>query len=104
MTTIKTSVKAFRDEYLEHIIDKRCRAGVCQGMIEYRVRSQNDPDMPAAAEICPTAAIVGEPGSYSVDDPLCIRCGACKEVAPNGMEVLHRFPLEVSEGGVAAGG
>jgi NADH-quinone oxidoreductase subunit F len=104
MTTIKTSVKAFRDEYLEHIIDKRCRAGVCQGMIEYRVRSQTDPDMPVAAEICPTAAIVGEPGSYAVDDSLCIRCGACKEVAPNGMEVLHRFPLEVSEGGVAAGG
>lgn len=104
MTTVKTSLKEFRDEYLEHIIEKRCRAGVCEGLIEYRVRSQTDPAMPAAADICPTNAIQGEPGSYFVEDSLCIRCGACKEVAPNGMEVRHRFPIEVAEGGIAAAG
>ncbi len=103
MTTIKTSVKAFRDEYLEHIVDKHCRAGVCEGLIEYRVRSQTDAALPDAVEICPTNAFVGEPGNWQVDDSLCIRCNACKEVAPNAMEVRHRFPLEVSEGAVAAG-
>lgn len=101
MTTVKTAVKEFADEFREHIVDKRCRAGVCAGLMEYDVRSQSDPNLPEAAEICPTGAIVGEPGSYRVEDSLCIRCGACKEVAPTGMEVRHRFALEVS--GAAAG-
>jgi NADH-quinone oxidoreductase subunit F len=102
MTTVKTALKEFEDEFREHIVDKRCRAGVCAGLMEYTVRSQSDPALPEAADICPTGAIVGEPGSYSVEDSLCIRCGACKEVAPNGMDIRHRFALEVSS--AAAGG
>jgi ferredoxin len=103
LTSIKTSMKSFREEYLEHIVEKRCRASVCQGLIEYSVRSQSDAALPEAVEICPTGAIVGGPGSYRVDDALCIRCGACKEVAPGAMELRHRFALEVSQGAAAGG-
>ncbi len=103
MTSVKTALKAFHDEFIEHIVEKRCEAGVCEGLVEYRVRSQSDPALAEAVDICPTGAIVGEPGSYAVDDALCIRCGACKEVAPGAMELRHRFAIEVSQGAAAGG-
>ncbi len=103
MTTIKTALKEFRAEWDEHIIDKRCRAGVCHGLIAYTVRSQNDAAMPEAQAICPTSAISGDPGSYAIDDRLCVRCDACKEIAPNAIEVHHRCALEVSAAAAAAG-
>lgn len=103
MGAVKTALKFFPEEFAEHIIEKRCRAGVCDGLIEYRVRSQGDPALPEAADICPTNAIVQTAAGYAIDDSLCIRCGACKEIAPSGIEVRDRFPVEVAEG-VAAGG
>ena len=103
MTCIKSSLQHFRDEWLEHIEGKRCRAGVCVGLIEYAVKSQGDPNLPEAADVCPTGAIQGATGTYHVVDSLCIRCDACREVSPAGMELRHRFPLEVSEGAAAAG-
>jgi NADH:ubiquinone oxidoreductase subunit F (NADH-binding) len=103
MAAVKTALRFFADEFTEHIIEKRCRAGVCDGLIEYRVRSQSDPSLPEAVEICPTAAIVESAAGYAVDDSLCIRCGACKEVAPGAMEVRDRYPARIAAL-VAAGG
>ncbi|MBI2767378.1 MAG: NADH-quinone oxidoreductase subunit F [Chloroflexi bacterium] len=103
MTTIKTALKAFRDEWDEHIIEKRCRAGVCEGLIQYVVRSQGDTALPAAKEICPTGAIVEERGTYSIDDGLCIRCGACKELAPAAIEIRDRIARRVAAGAAAGG-
>lgn len=102
-TAIKTSLKAFRDEWMEHIIDKRCRAGVCPGLIRYQVRSQSDPALPEAEDICPTNAIYQEDGQYIVDDSLCIRCGACKEVAPDAMQVVDAVVQPLPAGAAAAG-
>jgi NADH:ubiquinone oxidoreductase subunit F (NADH-binding) len=101
MTTIKTSLKGFHDEWVEHIVDKRCRAGVCEGLIEYRVRASGDPAMPEAAAICPTNAIYEEIGVYAIEDATCIRCGACKEIAPNAIEVRDRIARPVSAGAAA---
>lgn len=98
MTTIKTSLNAFRSEYIEHIEQKYCRAGVCSGLINYEVGNQSDAALPAAEEICPTRAISHQGGQYQIDDTLCIRCGACKEVSPNGIEVSDRFRAKVSTG------
>ncbi len=103
MTSVKTSLKTFRDEYLEHIEQKRCRAGVCPGLIDYRVRTAGDPALAEAAELCPTGAIVPEGSGYTIDDPRCIRCGACKEVAPNAIDVADRFAVRVAEGAAAGG-
>ena len=103
MTTVKTAVKAFEDEWREHIFDKRCRAGVCQGLIDYRVRSTGDPALAEAAELCPTGAIVPDGSGYTFDDPRCIRCGACREVAPNAIEVVDRFAVRFAEGAAAGG-
>jgi dissimilatory sulfite reductase (desulfoviridin) alpha/beta subunit len=98
MTTIKTSLNAFRAEYIEHIEQKYCRAGVCNGLINYNIRNQSDPDLPEAEAICPTRAITHENGEYRLDDTLCIRCGACKEVAPGAIEVTDRFRKPVTTG------
>lgn len=102
LTTFKSSLKAFRAEYLEHIVDKRCPAGVCAGLIEYRVRTQGDPALAAALAICPTVAITEDRGQYTLDDALCIRCGACKEVAPAAIEIRDRLGARHAAG-VAAG-
>ena len=98
MTTIKTSMNAFRAEYIEHIEQKYCRAGVCSGMINYEIGSQTDADLPEAEAICPTGAITSEGGQYRLDDALCIRCGACKEVSPGGIAVRDRFRKPVETG------
>jgi hypothetical protein len=102
MTSVKTALKAFRDEFDEHIEQKRCRAKVCEGLIEYVVRSQGDPGLPAAEAICPTNAVQQEAGQYLIVDELCIRCGACKEQAPDGIDVRHRFAVEVAQVPVTA--
>jgi (2Fe-2S) ferredoxin/NAD-dependent dihydropyrimidine dehydrogenase PreA subunit len=96
--------QGFRDEFDEHIEQKRCRAGVCTGLIEYRVRSQSDPGLPAAEEICPTGAAQREGGQYVIVDQFCIRCGACKEQAPDGIEVRERFAVDVAMVAVPAAG
>ncbi len=103
MTSVKTSLKTFRDEYLEHIEQKRCRAGVCTGLIQYRVRAPGDSALPEAAAICPTGAIVQQGSGYTIEDARCIACGACREVAPNAIEVTDRFPASVPAGAAAGG-
>ncbi|HML98961.1 MAG TPA: NADH-ubiquinone oxidoreductase-F iron-sulfur binding region domain-containing protein [Tepidiformaceae bacterium] len=103
MTSVKTSLKTFRDEYIEHIEQKRCRAGVCRGLVDYRVRSASDPSLHEAAELCPTGAIVSEGAGYAIDDAACIRCGACKEVAPTAIEVADRFAARIATGAAAGG-
>jgi NADH-quinone oxidoreductase subunit F len=103
MTSVKTSLKTFRGEYLEHIEQKRCRAGVCTGLIDYHVRTPGDPALAEAAELCPTGAIVPEGSGYTIEDPRCIRCGACREVAPGAIEVVDRFAVRAAAGAAAGG-
>lgn len=103
MTSIKTALKEFRQEFEEHIVEKRCRAGVCHGLIEYRVRNQGDANLAEAVAICPTSAIQEDRGQFQVDDSLCIRCNACREVAPGAMEVRERFAGRLAAGAAAGG-
>jgi len=104
MTTIKTALKAFHAEWIEHIEEKRCRAKVCPGLVEYRVEAQGDAALPAAKEICPTGAVLEEEGRYRIDDALCVRCGACRELAPSAIALLDRSTAPVLEAAAAAGG
>lgn len=101
MTTVKTALKQFRAEWVEHIEEKRCRARVCPGLIEYRVKAQGDAKLAEAKDICPTGAIAEEGGKYSVVDSLCIRCDACREVAPAAMELRDRAVVPVVAGAAA---
>ncbi len=103
-TAIKLMLRYFRGE-LESLIHRKIDpTRSLPGFIEYRVRSQSDPEIEKAAAICPTAAIVQDgQGQWMVDQRLCVLCGACKEVAPSAIEVADRF-APVPVGAVAAGG
>jgi NADH:ubiquinone oxidoreductase subunit F (NADH-binding) len=79
----------FRDELIEHIQEKRCRAGVCRGLIRYEVEPARALDAAPAAAICPTNAIrQDDAGRYVVDQSLCIKCNACHEVQPDVITIV----------------
>ena len=83
---VLSTLRYFRDEYLAHIHDRACPAGVCPALIHYRI----DPEACRACDLCrracPTGAIEGAPGKppYRIHHRLCIRCGACRAACPFG--------------------
>jgi len=77
----------FRDEIDVHMQEHRCPAKVCKGMIRYEVTSQGD-KLAEVADICPTDAVVEEEGKWAIDQAKCIKCNACREVAPDNIEVV----------------
>ncbi len=88
-TVVLNMLAAFPEEYEEHVERKRCPAHVCRGLIRYEITGPS-PKLPEAAAICPTAAIVpaAGPAGYVIDQALCIRCDACREIAPEAIQVL----------------
>ena len=95
---INNTMAYFREEYDAHAIGHRCPAQVCDGLIRYRVTGQSAAVAEAAA-ICPTDAIVQDGGSWRIDDAKCVRCNACKEIAPGDIVIEDKFqdaiPLRV---------
>lgn len=76
----------FRDEYIAHIVDKKCPAHVCKDLLIYRI----DPDLckkcNMCAKNCPVGCITGVIGKepYVIDEAACIKCGACYDVCRFG--------------------
>lgn len=87
---MRNTLEHFRDEYDEHALQHRCPAKVCSGLIRYVVREQV-PAVAQAADACPTDAIVQIEGKWRIDDAKCIRCNACKEIAPAAIAVEDRY-------------
>ena len=78
---VVTTLRYFRDEYLTHIRDKKCPAGVCKALITFTVNADNCTGCRACARICPTGAAKGEKKEvHEIDEELCIKCGACAQV------------------------
>ena len=78
---VLSTIKYFRDEYLAHIRDKRCPAGVCTALITYSINKKNCTGCHVCATNCPQQAIRGQKKKHHVIDPkLCIKCGICSEV------------------------
>lgn len=78
---VLTTLRYFRNEYLEHIKDSRCRATVCKDLIEYRVIKEKCTGCQSCVRVCPTGAISGprsEP--HNLDPTKCIKCRSCYEV------------------------
>jgi NADH:ubiquinone oxidoreductase subunit F (NADH-binding)/(2Fe-2S) ferredoxin len=90
-TVALNTLTFFEDEVREHVFEKRCRAKVCKGLIRYQVSRQH-PELAEAEAICPTNAVVKRNGGYEIDQSLCIKCDACREVAPQAIEVVDAFP------------
>ncbi len=78
---VLTTLRYFRNEYLEHIRDNQCRATVCKSLIEYRVIKEKCTGCQSCVRVCPTGAITGprsEP--HNLDASKCIKCRSCYEI------------------------
>ena len=61
-------------------------------MIRYEIDGDGD-KLPEAAAICPTDAVVQDDGKWSIDQAKCIKCNACKEVAPDNVHIVDAFDM-----------
>lgn len=77
---VVSTLKYFRDEYIAHVVDKKCPAGQCKALVTYQI----DPDLckgcTKCARMCPVGAISGTvKNPHTIDTSKCIKCGACKD-------------------------
>jgi len=80
---VLSTLKYFRDEYLAHIQDKKCPAGVCSKMTTYEIDPEKCKGCSKCARNCPVGAITGEIKSpFTIDQEKCIKCGACVSNCP----------------------
>ncbi len=80
---VLTSIRYFRDEYLAHIVDHHCPAGVCRDLITYRIDPGICDGCTLCAQTCPQVCISGKKKKpHTIDQDACIRCGACMDVCP----------------------
>lgn len=88
-TAVSNCLKAFPDEFMAHIQERRCPARVCRGLIRYEVAPERVREAGPGAAVCPTNAIKRDTdGAYFVDQALCIKCNACKERSPDAIRVV----------------
>lgn len=75
-----STMKFFRDEYIAHIVDKRCPAGVCKDLLQYKINPEKCRGCTLCARTCPNSAIVGTVKEiHVIDQNKCVKCGACME-------------------------
>ncbi len=73
------ALKSFRDEFEEHIFDRKCKAGVCRDLRTFYIDVDKCTGCTACAKKCPTSAIIGTPRSpYFIVEEKCIGCGTCQ--------------------------
>jgi len=77
---VLSTLRYFRDEYVEHIRRRRCPAGVCKELITYSI-NENCTGCQACARACPVGAVKGrKKEQHSIDAEMCIKCGLCRNV------------------------
>lgn len=78
---VLTTLRYFRDEYLTHIKEKRCPAGICRNLTAFEIDKELCTSCGVCAKNCPSSAIIGAKGiPYNINQSLCIECGNCIEV------------------------
>ncbi len=76
---VLSTLKNFRHEYIEHIVDHKCRAGVCADLVSYKI-NEKCIGCTACSRICPAGAITGKvKEAHVIDEEKCIKCGLCVE-------------------------
>ncbi len=77
---VVSTLRYFRDEYIAHIVDKKCPAGVCKHLLQFKINPDKCKGCTLCARVCPNGAISGtvrEP--HTIDPQKCVKCGACIE-------------------------
>ena len=82
---VLSTLQYFRDEYLAHIQDKRCPAGVCKALLTYKIDETKCRGCTLCARACPAGAINGSVRNpHNIDTLKCVKCGACMETCRFG--------------------
>ena len=77
---VLSTLQYFRDEYVAHIVDKTCPAGVCKALLSYHIDPEKCKGCTLCARNCPANAITGSvKNPHVIDGDKCIKCGACME-------------------------
>ena len=84
---VLSTLRYFRDEYVAHIVDKKCPAGVCKSLLQFKIDPDKCIGCGMCAKNCPADAISRTdyiaPGhklaSFEIDPKKCVKCGACME-------------------------
>ena len=78
---VLTALKYFREEFLAHIVGKRCPAAVCRDLVVYRINPEKCTGCQRCVQVCPTGAITGPRSEvHNLDESTCIKCRSCYEV------------------------
>lgn len=77
---VLATLRYFRNEYEDHIHNKKCTAGVCTALLEYKIDPDKCKGCGACKKVCPVGAISGEKKeAHEIDAGKCIKCGSCVE-------------------------
>lgn len=80
---VLSTMKYFRDEYMAHVVEKKCPAGVCKSMIKFIIDNDVCKRCSICKKNCPTGAISGDKNTpFVIDQDKCIKCGVCMEKCP----------------------
>ncbi len=75
---VLSTIRCFRDEYVAHIVDKKCPAGVCEDLLVYIINPSKCRGCTLCARTCPSGAISGlVKKPHSIDINKCVKCGSC---------------------------
>jgi NADP-reducing hydrogenase subunit HndC len=76
---VLSTLRYFRDEYIAHVVDKKCPAGVCKNLLTYRIVEDKCKGCTLCSRKCPVGAISGTVKNPHVIDPAkCVKCGVCQ--------------------------
>ena len=77
---VLSTLRYFRDEYIAPIVDKKCPAGVCKDLLQYKIDPDKCKGCTLCARTCPADAIIGKVKEVHMINPeKCLKCGACME-------------------------
>ena len=92
-TSVKLALIYFHDEFEILINEQRDPTRSLPGLIRYVIMDPTASELEIASDLCPTDAIVENNGRWKIIDDACIKCDACREVAPRAVEVRDRFEI-----------
>jgi NADH:ubiquinone oxidoreductase subunit F (NADH-binding)/(2Fe-2S) ferredoxin/NAD-dependent dihydropyrimidine dehydrogenase PreA subunit len=87
---VLSTLRYFRDEYMAHVDEGRCPAGVCKALITFSIDAERCNGCTLCALRCPQDAVAGEKKQpHTITQELCIKCGICRDVCNRDAVLVH---------------